>query len=97
MKKKKGLHDEIARVAYESYETRDRADGHNLDDWRAGVLNGCVGDVDRHDPAVTQGLNMVREKTVNIQFLGAAGCVNGSKYLLPTAGSIRLAKETRVN
>jgi hypothetical protein len=33
MKKKKGLHDEIARVAYESYETRDRADGHDLDDW----------------------------------------------------------------
>jgi hypothetical protein len=35
MKKKKGLHDEIARVAYESYETRDRADGYDLDDWVA--------------------------------------------------------------
>ena len=33
MKKKKGLHDEIARVAYEFYETRDRANGHDLDDW----------------------------------------------------------------
>jgi hypothetical protein len=33
MKKKKGLHDEIARVAYESYETRDRAPGYDLDDW----------------------------------------------------------------
>jgi hypothetical protein len=33
MKKKKGLHDEIARVAYESYETRDRVHGHELDDW----------------------------------------------------------------
>ena len=33
MKKKKGLHDEIARVAYEFYETRDRAHGHDLDDW----------------------------------------------------------------
>jgi hypothetical protein len=33
MKKKKGLHDEIATVAYESYETRDRVHGHNLDDW----------------------------------------------------------------
>ena len=33
MKKKKGLHDEIAKVAYESYETRERADGHDLDDW----------------------------------------------------------------
>ena len=33
MKKKKGLHDEIARVAYEFYETRDRARGHDLADW----------------------------------------------------------------
>ena len=33
MKKKKGLHDEIARVAYDFYETRDCADGHDLDDW----------------------------------------------------------------
>jgi hypothetical protein len=33
MKKKKGLHDEIAKVAYEFYETRDRAHGHELDDW----------------------------------------------------------------
>ena len=35
MKKKKGLHDEIARVAYEFYETRDRVHGHDLDDWLA--------------------------------------------------------------
>ena len=35
MKKKKGLHDEIARVAYESYEARDKAHGHDLDDWFA--------------------------------------------------------------
>ena len=33
MNRKKGLHDEIARVAYELYETRDRAHGHDLDDW----------------------------------------------------------------
>ena len=33
MKKKEALHDEIARVAYEFYETRDRAHGHDLDDW----------------------------------------------------------------
>jgi hypothetical protein len=36
MKAKKGLHDEIARVAYEFYEKRDRAqrhDSHDLDDW----------------------------------------------------------------
>ena len=33
MKKKKGLHDEIARVAYEFYEIRKRAHGHDLEDW----------------------------------------------------------------
>lgn len=33
MKKKKGIHDEIARVAYELYEKRGRAYGHELEDW----------------------------------------------------------------
>ena len=33
MKRKKGIHDEIARVAYELYEKRDRAHGHELEDW----------------------------------------------------------------
>jgi hypothetical protein len=33
MKKKNGLHDEITKVAYEFYETKDRAHGHDLDDW----------------------------------------------------------------
>ena len=41
MNRKKGLHDEIARVAYELYETRDRAHGHDLDDWvKAEKSNG---------------------------------------------------------
>lgn len=33
MNRKKGLHDEIASVAYELYEIRDRAHGHDFDDW----------------------------------------------------------------
>lgn len=33
MKKKKSLHDEIARVAYEFHETKDKAHGHDIDDW----------------------------------------------------------------
>ena len=33
MKKKEALHDEIARAAYEFYEARDRAHGHDVDDW----------------------------------------------------------------
>jgi hypothetical protein len=33
MKKKKGIHDEIARVAYKLYEKRGKAHGHELEDW----------------------------------------------------------------
>jgi hypothetical protein len=33
MKQKKALHDEIARVAYELYESKNMAYGHDLDDW----------------------------------------------------------------
>jgi hypothetical protein len=33
MKKKKGIHDEIARVAYELHEKRGSAHGHELEDW----------------------------------------------------------------
>lgn len=33
MKKKKGIHDEITRVAYELYKKRGRAHGHELEDW----------------------------------------------------------------
>ena len=33
MKRKKGLHDEIARVAYELYTNRGMAQGHDLKDW----------------------------------------------------------------
>ena len=33
MKRKKGLHDEIAGVAYELYKGRGMAQGHDLKDW----------------------------------------------------------------
>ena len=33
MDKKKDINDEIARVAYELYEKRGRAHGHELEDW----------------------------------------------------------------
>ena len=33
MKKKTAIHDEITRVAYELYEKRGRAHGHDLEDW----------------------------------------------------------------
>jgi uncharacterized protein involved in type VI secretion and phage assembly len=33
MDKKKAIHDEIAKVAYELYEKRGRAHGNELEDW----------------------------------------------------------------
>ncbi len=33
MKRKKGMHDEIARVAYELYEKKGMVHGHDLGDW----------------------------------------------------------------
>jgi hypothetical protein len=33
MKKRKGIHDEIAWVAYELYEKRGRTHGYDLKDW----------------------------------------------------------------
>lgn len=33
MDKNKGMHDEIARVAYELYEKRGMTHGHELEDW----------------------------------------------------------------
>ena len=33
MKRKKGIQDEIARVAYELYKERGRVHGHDLEDW----------------------------------------------------------------
>ena len=33
MKMKKGIHDEIARVAYELYEKRGRTHGYEFEDW----------------------------------------------------------------
>ncbi|HSB31399.1 MAG TPA: DUF2934 domain-containing protein [Candidatus Sulfobium mesophilum] len=33
MKRKKGIHDEIARVACELYEKKGRVHGHDLEDW----------------------------------------------------------------
>ena len=33
MKRKKGIHDEIARVAYELYEKKGMVHGHDLEDW----------------------------------------------------------------
>ena len=33
MKRKKGIHDEITRVAYELYKKRGGDHGHELEDW----------------------------------------------------------------
>jgi len=60
MKKKKGLHDEIARVAYEFYETRERAHGHDLDDWF--VAETIVMEKhERHAKETGQGVDNIKK------------------------------------
>jgi len=55
---------------------RSGRESHAHRHWAVG---GPVGGVGRHDPAVAKGLNMFGQKTVKIQYLGAAGCLTGSK------------------
>ena len=70
MNRKKGLHDEIARVAYELYETRDRAHGHDLDDW-VNAEKIIMEKHERHAKGVGQDVDITKKgrksfpKTVN--------------------------------
>ena len=61
MKKKKGLHDEIARVAYEFYETRGRVHGYDLADWVAAekiVMEKHA----RHAKETGQGADIIKKR-----------------------------------
>lgn len=60
MKRKEGLHDEIARVAYELYETRNRAHGHDLADWFAAEKI-VMEKHERHAKETGQELDFIRK------------------------------------
>jgi len=60
MKKKEALHDEISRVAYEFYEARDRAHGHDLADWFAAEKI-VMEKHERHEKETGQGLDITRK------------------------------------
>ena len=61
MKKKEALHDEIARVAYEFYETRDRAHGHDLADWFAAEKI-VMEKHERHAKETGQEVGIIRNR-----------------------------------
>ena len=66
MKAKKGLHDEIARVAYAIYETRDRAHGHDLADWLAAEKK-VMEKHDRHAKETGQEVAMFKKREKGFQ------------------------------
>jgi hypothetical protein len=60
MKREKGIHDDIARDAYELYEKRGMAHGHDLDDW----LNAekiMMENRDRHAKEIKQEVDVVKK------------------------------------
>lgn len=60
MKRKKGIHDEIARVAYELYKKRGRAHGHDLEDWLEAEK--IVIEIhERHAREIEQQANVIRK------------------------------------
>lgn len=60
MNKKRALHDEIARAAYELYETRGRAHGHDFDDWIMAE-KVVTGKHERHAKEIGQEVDSIRK------------------------------------
>ena len=60
MKKKKGIHDEIARVAYEVYEKRGRAHGNALKDW-LDAEKIVMGKHERHVREIEQEVDIIEK------------------------------------
>lgn len=60
MKNKTGIHDEIEGVAYELYEKRGRAHGHDLDDWLEAEKM-VMGRHERHAGETKRGVDVVNK------------------------------------
>ena len=56
MGESKNFHDEIVRVAYELYEKRGMAHGHDFEDWIEAERIVCEG----HAKEIEQGANIIR-------------------------------------
>ena len=62
MNRKQGVHDEITKVAYELYEKRDGAHGHDVEDWLEAekiVMEKHV----RHAKETEQGADVIEKPT----------------------------------
>lgn len=60
MKRKKGIHNEIARGAYELYKKRGWAHGHDLDDWLEAEKT-VMEKHERHEGETDQGVDVIRK------------------------------------
>lgn len=60
MDKKKDINDEIARVAYELYEKRGRAHGHELEDWLEAERI-VMERHERHAKEIEHGVNIIEK------------------------------------
>jgi len=58
MKRQKGMHDEIARVAYELSEKRGWAHGHELEDWLEAEKI-VMEKHERHERETEQGVDVI--------------------------------------
>jgi hypothetical protein len=66
MKRKKGIHDDITRVAYELYEKRGRAHGHELEDWLEAEKI-VMENRDRHERETKQEVDVVTKPKVGFR------------------------------
>ena len=60
MSQKKNIHDEIARVAYELYEKRGRAHGHELEDW-SEAERIVMERHERHAKEIEHGVDVIEK------------------------------------
>jgi Protein of unknown function (DUF2934) len=60
MDKKKGIYDEIARVAYELYEKRGRAHGYEKEDWLEAERI-VMKRHERHAKEVEHGVDIIQK------------------------------------
>ena len=69
MKREKGIHDDIARDAYELYEKRGMAHGHDLDDW-LDAEKIMMENRDRHAKEIKQEVDVVKKPSAGFRRTG---------------------------
>ena len=66
MKREKGIHDDIARDAYELYEKGGMVHGRDLDDW-LGAEKIVMENRDRHAKEIKQEVDVVKKTSAGFR------------------------------